>query len=48
MGRNKKYNTDAERLEAKRKWARDYYYRNKFQINKKTMEKYYEQKKSKE
>ena len=48
MGRNKKYNTDEEQLQAKRKWARDYYHRNKSQINKKTMEKYYEQKKLKE
>lgn len=42
MGRLKKYKTDAEKIEAQRKWAKEYYYRNKKIINEKTMKKYYE------
>lgn len=42
MGRLKKYNTEQEKVEAQRVWAKEYYYRNKETINKKTMEKYYE------
>ena len=42
MGRLKKYKTEQEKIEAQRNWAKEYYYRNKEKINKKTMEKYYE------
>jgi hypothetical protein len=42
MGRLKKYMTDDEKKEVQKKWAKEYYYRNKEKINKKTMEKYYE------
>jgi len=42
MGRIKKYKTEQEKVEAQRLWAKEYYYRNKEKINKKTMEKYYE------
>lgn len=44
MGRKRKYKTDEERKEAQRRWAREYYYRNKDKINKRAMEKYYERK----
>lgn len=43
MGRTRKYNTDEERQDAQRKFALEYYHRNKESINKKTMRKYYEQ-----
>jgi squalene cyclase len=46
MGRIKKYKTIEEKLEAQRNWAKEYYYRNKEKINKKTMEKYYELRKN--
>ena len=46
MGRLKKYKTEQEKLEAQRIWAKEYYYRNKEIINKKTMEKYYELRKN--
>lgn len=42
MGRKRKYHTDEEQKEAQRKWAREYYHRNKDEINKKAMERYYE------
>lgn len=41
MGRLKKYMTNDEKKEAQKKWALEYYHRNKEKINKKTMEKYY-------
>jgi hypothetical protein len=41
MGRKKKYQTDEERNDAQRKWALEYYLRNKETINKKRMEQYY-------
>ena len=41
MGRLKKYKTEDEKKEAQKKWAKEYYYRNKEKINKKAMEKYY-------
>lgn len=44
MGRLKKYKTEEDRRESQRRWAREYYYRNRETINKKAMEKYYEQK----
>ena len=44
MGRKKKYKTEEEKREAKRKQWREYYNRNKSQINKKRMEEYYERK----
>lgn len=46
MGRIKKYSTEYEKKEAQKKWAKEYYYRNKNIINKKTMEKYYGRKKN--
>lgn len=46
MGRLKKYKTEKEKQDAQKKWAIDYYYRNKEKINKKTMEKYYEKKRN--
>lgn len=42
MGRKKKYHSEEEKREAQRKWALEYYHRNKKEINKKLMEKYYE------
>ena len=41
MGRLKKYSSEEEKKEAQKKWASEYYYRNKEKINKKAMEKYY-------
>lgn len=41
MGRLKKYSTEEEKKDAQKKWANEYYYRNKEKINKKAMEKYY-------
>ena len=40
MGRKRKYHTIEELNEAQRRWAREYYQRNKDEINKKAMEKY--------
>ena len=48
MGRKLKYKAYDEQLEAKRRWRRKYYYRNKKQINKDRMRKYYEKKKEME
>jgi hypothetical protein len=42
MGRLKKYSTEEEKKEAQKKWANQYYHRNKEKINKMAMEKYYE------
>jgi hypothetical protein len=42
MGRLKKYSTEEEKKDAQKKWANQYYYRNKEKINKRAMEKYYE------
>ena len=42
MGRLKIYKSEKEKQEAQKKWAKEYYHRNKEKINKKTMEKYYE------
>lgn len=46
MGRKKKYSTEKEKKEAQQKWALEYYYRNKEEINKKLMENYYELRKN--
>jgi small-conductance mechanosensitive channel len=46
MGRKKKYHTPEEKLEAQRKWVREYYKRNKERLNKNSMEKYYELRKN--
>jgi len=43
MGRKRKYKSEKEQREAQKKWANEYYHRNKERINKKAMEKYYEQ-----
>lgn len=43
MGRNKKYISEEEKKEAQREWNRKYYEKNKFDINKKQMIKYYEE-----
>lgn len=45
MGRKLKYETYDEQLEAKRRWRREYYHRNKKRINRERMRKYYERKK---
>lgn len=47
MGRKKKYKTEDEIKEANRKKALAYYHRNKEEINRKKMEKYYAEKLSK-
>ncbi|MBT4208619.1 hypothetical protein HOE22_09800 [Candidatus Woesearchaeota archaeon] len=44
MGRIKKHITVDEKKQAQRKWSLDYYHRNKDEINKEKMEKYYEEK----
>jgi len=41
MGRKRKYHSLEQEKEAQKKWAKEYYYRNKEDINRKTMEKYY-------
>jgi hypothetical protein len=41
MGRIKKYITQEDKKEAQKKWAKEYYYRNREMINKKSMENYY-------
>ena len=41
MGRNLKYQTYDEQLEAKRRWRREWYNRNKGWVNKKRMQKYW-------
>lgn len=41
MGRNKKYLTDDERLEAQRRWNMEYYERNKDKIKKQVLNRYY-------
>lgn len=41
MGRHQKYETENEQLEAKRRWRREYYYRNKYHINRERMRNYY-------
>jgi len=46
MGRLKKYKTEEEKKEVQKKWANQYYHRNKERINKIAMEKYYELQKS--
>ena len=46
MGRKPKYKTEEEKREAQKKWANEYYHRNKENINKKAMEKYYESQKN--
>lgn len=42
MGRNKKYQTVEELKEARKRWNKTYYEKNKTELNRKTMEKYYE------
>ena len=44
MGRKKKYHTEEERKEAQRRMWREWYDRNKDELNAHRMEKYYEQK----
>jgi hypothetical protein len=46
MGRKRKYNTEEEKLDAQRKWNREYYEKNRQKINTHRMRKYYERKKS--
>lgn len=46
MGRKKKYNTPEELADAKKRWAKNFYSRNKDRINKTAMEKYYELRKN--
>lgn len=42
MGRKKKYFTREEQLKAQRKWNDTFYQRNKEDLNKTSMKKYYE------
>ena len=42
MGRKKKYNSEDELKDAKRKQSREYYYRNKDKINAHRMKIYYD------
>ena len=44
MGRKKKYFTKEEKLKAQRKWNDTFYQRNKEDLNKASMKKYYERK----
>ncbi len=46
MGRKRIYKTKEEILEIRRKWAIDYYNRNKEKCRKKRMERYYEETKN--
>jgi len=46
MGRKKKYATLEEIAEAKKRWAKNFYERNKDKLNKASMEKYYELRKN--
>lgn len=46
MGRKKKYLTENERIEAQRRWNMEYYKRNKKDIKKKALKRYYDKKKS--
>ena len=46
MGRKRKYKTKEEILEARRRWALEYYLRNMDKCRKKRMERYYEETKS--
>lgn len=41
MGRKKKYLTDKERIEAQRRWNMEYYERNKENIKKEALKRYY-------
>jgi hypothetical protein len=45
MGRSIKYKSTEEKLQAQRKWALEYYHKNKEEVNRKTMKKYYAKKK---
>ena len=40
MGRKRKYNSKEERKEAQRKWAMEYYYRNRAVLQSKARERY--------
>ena len=42
MGRKRKYETENEQLEAKRRWRREWYDRNKKRVNQERMRKYYQ------
>ena len=44
MGRKRKYHTEKERREAKRKWQMDHYLRTKEKIKQKARDKYREKK----
>lgn len=41
MGRIKKYQTKEEKSKARRKWAREYYWKNKEQEDAKAKQRYY-------
>jgi hypothetical protein len=43
MGRKRIYKTKEEILESRRKWAREYYYRNREECKKKRMRRYHEE-----
>lgn len=44
MGRKKKYQTEGEKCEAQKKWAMEYYWRNKENIKEKNLKRYHEKK----
>ena len=48
MGRKLKYKTYDEQLEAKRRWRREHYHRNKKEINEARMRRYYKNLKEKD
>ena len=47
MAKKIKYETKEEKYEAQKRWAREYYYRNKEECKKKRMERYYGKKQQK-
>jgi len=47
MGRRKKYKTEEERVEARKKRQMAYYWRNQEKLKRKNLERYYENKKEK-
>jgi len=46
MGRKKKYNTLEEKRAAQNKWAKEYYERNKEELDKRAKDRYYELRKN--
>lgn len=46
MGRKKKYNTPEEKQAAQKKWCKEYYERNKEELDKRAKDRYHASKKS--